>query len=545
MERTLRESAEIGATHSTMSFLWEWIEPEIGEWDWEFFDDVIAWGEQYGIGVIPQLQYHRDASEPVPDPSDFARYAGAVVERYCGSPGFSGIVQVWNEPNIQFWKGTPEEYAAILDAAYASVKQECPDTIVVGFNIASAADSGPWLESALASSPRFDWFGWHTYGPPPTQSNPHNPWDGEPALGHVRAWLDGHGYADVPIFNTERGYPSRWGHRQMSQLLPQTYLSTLAAAAEYDVRGLTWYLYHDNTYANGDFGMVGIGHSWRPRPLSCAFESMTSSIKGCTYEARLTGENDSPDVQAHLLSCPDDWSVVALFAPLEEDLTGYRVTEAQRVRLDLGTARKAVVTDWLGRRYTRPAPDSMLTLGIGSEVTYVTVHSTVTPSIEVVDPGTRHFVPFEIRPESLALISEARSLGHTTEQNLPVRCFALEAWHQGLANCLGPARVYPAVRPGRLWTVLGECFDSAGPDDLAQTLGEIDDMVSIFTALDPEAVCSDLAAPSPATSTRVARRLARPGWLPIRIVFRLGQVTSPTVRPTCRRPASIQHHGPC
>jgi xylan 1,4-beta-xylosidase len=71
-------------------------------------NDYAKWGE-----LIHQLVLHA-----------VARYGRAAVDQW--------YWEVWNEPDIGYWHGTPEEYDKLYDAAAAGVKKALPTALVGG-----------------------------------------------------------------------------------------------------------------------------------------------------------------------------------------------------------------------------------------------------------------------------------------------------------------------------------------------------------------------------------------------------------------------------
>jgi xylan 1,4-beta-xylosidase len=67
-------------------------------------------------------------------PKDYAKWGGLVralvehcVARY-GAPHVRGwLWELWNEPDIYYWRGTPEQFHALYDVTAAAVKAALPD----------------------------------------------------------------------------------------------------------------------------------------------------------------------------------------------------------------------------------------------------------------------------------------------------------------------------------------------------------------------------------------------------------------------------------
>ncbi len=72
-------------------------------------------------------------------PKDYARFAELVhqwvrhsIERYGRDQVETWLWEVWNEPNIGYWKGTPEEYHKLYDYSVDAVKRALPSARVGG-----------------------------------------------------------------------------------------------------------------------------------------------------------------------------------------------------------------------------------------------------------------------------------------------------------------------------------------------------------------------------------------------------------------------------
>jgi hypothetical protein len=479
VDRTIRESAGLGATHTALSFLWSEIEPSPGQLAWDTYDRLVELAGSSGIKVIPQLQYGREgpSSFAPPKVGDYARYAAQVVRRYCDAPGFSRMAQIWNEPNGFFWSGTPEEYAALLDASYAAIKEACPGTVVIGFNLAPSPDLSAWLKRSLASSPRFDWFAWHSYGPPPFQSSPENPYAGEASTLAVRSLLDSHGLQEKPIFDSEKGLALSAGADFIGALLPQAYVALLSVSDRARVRGLTWYLLHDDVFGDGDHGVMGLGRGWTRRPGYCTFKTMTALLPAYRAERQLKGSVDSTDLQVHLFRSDAHGALLALFAPLlagDKDACTYKVREPQQAKIRAATAASVTKIDWVGRETSlTPDAEGAVALDVTWKPTYVRISlpagSTAVPEVQVSRVPAEKAMPVPMDPEIVAFISAARGPGVPPAE----RCFALREWHRGLVCCLGREVVYPVMTQKRLDEItLRLCLSGGDPQPLEAVLEE-------------------------------------------------------------------------
>lgn len=85
-------------------------------------------------------------------PKDYAvwgeivrRYTEHLVQRYGKQETSTWYWEVWNEPDIDYWHGTSEQYYQLYDFAVAAVRQVLPNAIVGG-----PASTGPASEKAAS-----------------------------------------------------------------------------------------------------------------------------------------------------------------------------------------------------------------------------------------------------------------------------------------------------------------------------------------------------------------------------------------------------------
>jgi xylan 1,4-beta-xylosidase len=71
------------------------------------------------------------------------RYTEHLVQRYGKEQVSKWYFEVWNEPDIAYWHGTPEEYYKLYDYSIAGVRAALPNAIVGG-----PASTGPASEKA-------------------------------------------------------------------------------------------------------------------------------------------------------------------------------------------------------------------------------------------------------------------------------------------------------------------------------------------------------------------------------------------------------------
>jgi hypothetical protein len=159
-ERDLDMIRDGGFKFIRMDFGWGGIERKKGEYDWAAYDELTANLEKRGLRAIYILDYsnglyeeaittkspldgreHRDTASPARPESvaAFARWAAAAAARFKGR---RIIWEIWNEPNIGFWKPRPnaKDYATLVLATCKAMRAADPQATIV----APASSGFPW-----------------------------------------------------------------------------------------------------------------------------------------------------------------------------------------------------------------------------------------------------------------------------------------------------------------------------------------------------------------------------------------------------------------
>lgn len=133
-------------------------------YDWAILDRIFDTYKERGVRPYVQIGFMPEALSTHPQPyqhrwtpggkesistgwayppKDYARWAELVhqwvkhsVERYGKAEVEAWYWEVWNEPNIFYWRGTPEEYHKTYDYAVDAVKRALPTARVGGPHVA-------------------------------------------------------------------------------------------------------------------------------------------------------------------------------------------------------------------------------------------------------------------------------------------------------------------------------------------------------------------------------------------------------------------------
>lgn len=159
-ERDLDLIAAAGFKFIRMDFSWGGTERRKGEYAWGDYDDLTANLAKRGLRAIYILDYSNGLYEdtivsrdPIsgketrsiaaprkPESREaFARWAAAAVTHFKGR---RIIWEIWNEPNIGFWRPEPnvEDYTQLVLATCKAVRAVDPDVAIIG----PASSSFPW-----------------------------------------------------------------------------------------------------------------------------------------------------------------------------------------------------------------------------------------------------------------------------------------------------------------------------------------------------------------------------------------------------------------
>jgi len=133
-------------------------------YDWTILDRIFDTYKEWGVRPYVQIGFMPEALSTHPvlyrhrwtpggkdsistgwayPPRDYERWAELVfrwvrhsVERYGKAEVETWYWEVWNEPNILYWRGTPQEYHKLYDYAADAVKRALPSARVGGPHVA-------------------------------------------------------------------------------------------------------------------------------------------------------------------------------------------------------------------------------------------------------------------------------------------------------------------------------------------------------------------------------------------------------------------------
>jgi len=275
-------------------FHWETVEPSKGVYDFAGYDAFLDEARKRGLRVLGCIAFGNKLYGPVREPAGraaYAAFAAALARRY---KDHAVLWELWNEPNtMTFWgrhgkKGNTEayavEYAELVKTTVPAMRAADPGCFVMAGSVSCLwPESYVWIDACFRHGIRdagIDAWSVHPY-------NSKSPEENIPKFAQVRSILAKHGVADLPLVNSERGYPIRkaegWAggpdslapEFQAWHLVRQHLVDLLC-----DVRATVWY-----EWSGDDFGICP--SPGKPRPALLAARVLAEQLDGYAFSRRI------------------------------------------------------------------------------------------------------------------------------------------------------------------------------------------------------------------------------------------------------------------
>lgn len=293
--------AEAGFRWVRMDFAWSGIEREKGKYDFSAYERLLAALEPYKIRTLFIFDYsNRHYDNGLSPASDegrkaFARWAAAAAKHFRGR----GILwEMYNEPNIGFWKPKPDvkQYVQLALEVGKALREAAPEELYIG--PATSLIDLPFLEECFKAGLLEYWSAVSVH--PYRQTPPETAASEYAALRRLIAKYAPKGKS-IPILSGEWGYSSVW--RQLDEVkqgkfLARQWLVNLAN----DVPLSIWYDWHDDGLDPKEpehhFGTVlhpyhaGRDPVYDPKPAYRAAKTLTAVLGGYAFSKRLIVDDE-------------------------------------------------------------------------------------------------------------------------------------------------------------------------------------------------------------------------------------------------------------
>jgi hypothetical protein len=291
-----------------MDFDWGGTERARGQYDFSAYDRLFKALDEHKIRPLFILDYgnalYDGGLSPHTDEgrAAMARWAAAAVTHFKGR----GVLwEMWNEPNIGFWKPTPnvDDYILLARAVAKSIRAAAPGEC--HFGAATSQVDLKFLEACFKAGLLEQWDA--------VSVHPYRQNDPETASGEFRALrmlIESYKPRgrEIPILSGECGYSTAWDKfspERQGKYLPRQWMTNLMN----DVPLSIWYDWHDDGLDPKEpehhFGTVEHeftqgGDPYKPKPSFLAARAFSQTFNGLDFNKRLA------------LASPDDY--IVLFA---------------------------------------------------------------------------------------------------------------------------------------------------------------------------------------------------------------------------------------
>lgn len=292
---------QLGIKHAYVGWDWPAVEKARGQYDFSVYDQIIRglrtraiapWVQLYGS---PNTAYGMDPTvkSQVMQKEQYLRpWLNAIEKTVERSRGLVDAYEIWNEPNAApwFWTGEadPVGYARMVKEVAHTVRGADPRATIVAGSLAAVMLD--YVEQFLAADSGPDWNGFsvHPYSDYPDRETL--------AIVQLKALLAQHRGHDIPIFQSECGYPSSehtggwrgegpWGEDIQAKWLLRRMLSDLSLGAQVSI----YFALHDyaaeiEVAGAGTPGSIGVNEKGlvtmdgRRKPAFRALQNLCSLI---------------------------------------------------------------------------------------------------------------------------------------------------------------------------------------------------------------------------------------------------------------------------
>lgn len=286
-----------------IEFDWQGIEPRPGEWKFAHFDQEVKTATAHGIEPYGLLAYWAGWSDAYTDEGyrQYANYVRTVVGRYKNQVK---RWEIWNEPNIFYWKRGAKEYVQLLREGYKAAKQADPECEV--YAMCTAHLPLDWIEEAFrhGANEYLDGVSVHPYRP---EGKYPEETDFLGDMERLRAVMTRYGAGNKPVALSEMGHSTLndgEGHNVTEKELANSIVrSHVCALGVPGIEMILWYRFDDPGFEQWNEHHFGIVEPrLNPKLAYVAYATMTRLLPAPRFRrwvvrgpeiwaAELEGEN--------------------------------------------------------------------------------------------------------------------------------------------------------------------------------------------------------------------------------------------------------------
>ncbi|MHB1458741.1 MAG: cellulase family glycosylhydrolase, partial [Armatimonadota bacterium] len=283
-----------------MDISWSTVEKEKGVYDFSEHDKLIEGLSKRGMRALLILCYSNTLYETnfmsvrtEAGRQAFAQFSKAAVQRYKGK---NVIWEIWNEPNIMFWRPQPsiDDYMALVKAVVPVIREADPKAVCIG--PATSAVDMIYLEACFKRGllNYIDAVSVHPY----RSSIPETVTSEILALKTLIARYSPD-RPNIPIISGEWGYTTVWPHtntysgvanKLQGEYLPRQMLTNLSLGIPLSI----WYDWHDGGAdpMEREFHFGTVDFEYNPKPSYINMKKMTELLSGKQFVKRVPTDLD-------------------------------------------------------------------------------------------------------------------------------------------------------------------------------------------------------------------------------------------------------------
>lgn len=311
-EKDLDMIASAGFKFIRMDLIWEETENIKGTYNWTDYDELTANLNKRGMRAIYILDYSNSlyedsvkfkdtltgaefkdiASPQHPESIDaFARWAAAAASHFKDN---NVIWEIWNEPNVSYWRPVPDvnQYIALALAACKAVKSVAPNSVIIAPGASQVPL--PFLETFITSGvlEYLDGISVHPY-----RDYSLSPENASSDYQKVRDLIVLHkpaGKKEIPVISSEWGYSSATNGlpvETQAEYIVRMQLSNLLNGIPLSI----WYDWKNDGNSRTDFehNCGTVTSDLKPKPAYTAIRTMNKQLDGFSFLRRIDLKKDN------------------------------------------------------------------------------------------------------------------------------------------------------------------------------------------------------------------------------------------------------------
>lgn len=310
-ERDLDMIAAAGFKFIRMDLIWEETENTKGTYNWTAYDELTANLNKRGLRAIYILDYsnslyedsakfkdtltgleYKDIASPQHPESitGFERWAAAAASHFKDN---KVIWEIWNEPNVSYWRPVPDvnQYIALALAACKAVKSVAPNSVIIAPGASQVPL--PFLETFMASGvlEYLDGVSIHPYRD--YSLSPENASSDYRKVRDIIARHTPKGKKEIPVISSEWGYSSATNGLSVetqAEYVVRMQLSNLLNGIPFSI----WYDWKNdgNSPTDFEYNCGTVTSDLKPKPAYTAIQTMNKQLDGFSFLRRIDLKND-------------------------------------------------------------------------------------------------------------------------------------------------------------------------------------------------------------------------------------------------------------